>query len=227
MPNTRQRGWTGSKERRRSYQLVSCRAGGLHRCTWRGSPPYSPRTAHPASPWSWTLESCFSIFQRTLPQSLCPLLSLFSVKHISSMTSQVYPSCEPSAPFFGSGGNLGSSFSQPKVRGELGHCVHLHSLKHSRKFPDCPGIYCGVWSVWTLFFLLTFCNPARRESKPVWNNTYCKVNRRRKVGRKQTNTFSHIIQPKGNKNSTLCPNWVQYSPQILLQGRSGLAVEHT
>lgn len=88
---------------RRFYRLVSWRAGGLHRCTWRGSPPYSPRTAHPASPWSWTLESCFPIFQRTLPQSLCPLLSLFSVKHIYGMTSQVYPSCEPSAPFFGSG----------------------------------------------------------------------------------------------------------------------------
>lgn len=88
---------------RRFYRLVSCRAGDLHRCTWRGSPLCSPRTAHPASPWSWTLESCFPIFQRTLPQSLCPLLSLFSVKHIYGMTSQVYPSCEPSAPFFGSG----------------------------------------------------------------------------------------------------------------------------
>lgn len=91
-----------NKKIRHFYRLVSCRVGGLHRCSWKDSPPYSPRTAHPASPWSWTLESCFSIFQRTLPQSLCPLLSLFSVKHIYSMTSQVYPSCEPSAPFFGS-----------------------------------------------------------------------------------------------------------------------------
>lgn len=94
--------WSWNKKIRHFYQLVSCRVGGLRRCSWKGSPPYSPRTAHPASPWSWTLESCFSIFQRTLPQSLCPLLSLFSVKHIYSMTSQVYPSCEPSAPFFGS-----------------------------------------------------------------------------------------------------------------------------
>lgn len=99
---TQQCEWTRNKKIRYFYQLVSCRVGGLHRCSWKGSSPYSPRTAHPASPWSWTLESCFSIFQRTLPQSLCPLLSLFSVKHIYSMTSQVYPSCEPSAPFFGS-----------------------------------------------------------------------------------------------------------------------------
>lgn len=99
---TRRYEWTRNKKIRHFYQLVSCRVGGLHRCSWKGCPPYSPRMAHPASPWSWTLESCFSIFQRTLPQSLCPLLSLFSVKHIYSMTSQVYPSCEPSAPFFGS-----------------------------------------------------------------------------------------------------------------------------
>lgn len=145
---------------RHFYQVVSRRVGGLRRCSWKGSPPYSPRTAHPASPWSWTLESCFSIFQRTLPQSLCPLLSLFSVKHIYSMTSQVYPSCEPSAPFFGSQ-QTWAHLSQTQSKGELGHCVHMHSLKHSRNVPDCPGIF--FRERLDIVFLLTFCNPVWRE----------------------------------------------------------------
>lgn len=127
-------------------------------------------------------------------------------------------------PPFLAQGKPGLIFPKAKVRGELGHCVHLHSLKHSRKFPDCPGIYCCVWSVRTLFSSWHFAIQCG-ESGTSMKQYFCKVNRRRKVGRKQTNTFSHLIQPKGNKNSTLCPNWVQYSPQILLQGRSGLAVE--
>lgn len=48
----------------------------LGRCSWKDSPPLPLPKAHPASPWSWTLESCFAIFQRSLAQWLCPLFSL-------------------------------------------------------------------------------------------------------------------------------------------------------
>lgn len=70
----------------------------LGRCNWKDSPPLPLPKAHPASPWSWTLESCFAIFQRSLAQWLCPLFSLcFCKTHLQhdspglSLLWAIYP----------------------------------------------------------------------------------------------------------------------------------------